>query len=149
MGGSSIARLVPTARCCVNPKPITSAGITSTPPPMPSNPLDTPTLKPTTNSPMIVNNPMARRSLRELTDSRDGMRAPEALGLPPWARLRLLEPPLALPSILAGVKTAAVIDVGTATLGAMVGAGGYGQPILRGIRLDSTPTIMEGARQRG
>ncbi len=69
----------------------------------------------------------------------------EALGLPPWARLRLVELPLALPSILAGVKTAAVINVGTATLGAMVGAGGYGQPILRGIRLDSTPTIMEGA----
>jgi len=69
----------------------------------------------------------------------------EALGLPPSARLRLVELPLALPSILAGVKTAAVINVGTATLGAMVGAGGYGQPILRGIRLDSTATIMEGA----
>ncbi len=68
-----------------------------------------------------------------------------ALGLPPWARLRLVELPLALPSILAGVKTAAVINVGTATLGAMVGAGGYGQPILRGIRLDSTATLMEGA----
>lgn len=69
----------------------------------------------------------------------------EALGLPAGARLRLVELPLALPSILAGIKTAAVINVGTATLGAMVGAGGYGQPILRGIRLDSTPTIMEGA----
>lgn len=69
----------------------------------------------------------------------------EALGLPAGARLRLVELPLALPSILAGVKTAAVINVGTATLGAMVGAGGYGQPILRGIRLDSTQTIMEGA----
>lgn len=69
----------------------------------------------------------------------------EALGLPPFARLRLVELPLAMPSILAGVKTAAVINVGTATLGAMVGAGGYGQPILRGIRLDSTATIMEGA----
>ena len=68
-----------------------------------------------------------------------------ALGLPPWARLRLVELPLALPSILAGVKTSAVIAVGTATLGALIGAGGYGQPILSGLRLDSLPLILEGA----
>jgi osmoprotectant transport system permease protein len=43
------------------------------------------------------------------------------------------------------VKTSAVIDVGTATLGALVGAGGYGQPILAGIRLDDTKLILEGA----
>ncbi len=69
----------------------------------------------------------------------------EVLGLPPAARLRRIELPLALPTILAGVKTAAVINVGGATLGALVGAGGYGQPILTGIRLDSTPLILEGA----
>ncbi len=69
----------------------------------------------------------------------------EALGLPPGARLRLVELPLAAPSILAGVKTSAVITVGTATLGALVGAGGYGQPILTGIRLLSVPLILEGA----
>jgi osmoprotectant transport system substrate-binding protein/osmoprotectant transport system permease protein len=69
----------------------------------------------------------------------------EALGLPPGARLRLIELPLASPSILAGVKTSAVITVGTATLGALVGAGGYGQPILAGIRLASVPLILEGA----
>ncbi len=69
----------------------------------------------------------------------------EALGLPPGARLRLVELPLAAPSILAGVKTSAVITVGTATLGALVGAGGYGQPILTGIRLASVPLILEGA----
>ncbi len=68
-----------------------------------------------------------------------------ALGLPSLARLRLVELPLAAPSILAGVKTSAVITVGTATLGALVGAGGYGQPILAGIRLASTPLILEGA----
>ncbi|HYG67249.1 MAG TPA: glycine betaine ABC transporter substrate-binding protein [Anaeromyxobacteraceae bacterium] len=68
-----------------------------------------------------------------------------ALGLPPGARLRLVELPLAAPSILAGVKTSAVIAVGTATLGALVGAGGYGQPILTGIRLDSVGLILEGA----
>jgi osmoprotectant transport system permease protein len=69
----------------------------------------------------------------------------EALGLPPAARLRRIELPLALPTILAGIKTAAVINVGAATLGALIGAGGYGQPILTGIRLDDTLLILEGA----
>jgi osmoprotectant transport system permease protein len=68
-----------------------------------------------------------------------------ALGLPPRVRLRRIELPLALRSILAGVKIAAVINVGTATLAALIGAGGYGQPILTGIRLDSIPLILEGA----
>ena len=69
----------------------------------------------------------------------------EALGLSPGARLRLVELPLAARSILAGIKTSAVINVGTATLGALIGAGGYGQPILTGIRLDDTGLILEGA----
>ncbi len=80
----------------------------------------------------------------------DGVAAPlresaAALGLTSWERLRLVELPLAMPSIVAGVQTAAVIAVGTATLGALIGAGGYGQPILTGIRLDDTPLILEGA----
>ena len=53
--------------------------------------------------------------------------------------------PWRAPSILAGIKTAAVINVGTATLGALIGAGGYGQPILTGIRLDDTGLILQGA----
>ena len=69
----------------------------------------------------------------------------EALGLPPLATLRLVELPLASPSILSGVQTAAVINVGTATLGALIGAGGYGQSILTGIRLADTRIILEGA----
>ncbi|QXD14732.1 ABC transporter permease subunit [Rhodocaloribacter litoris] len=68
-----------------------------------------------------------------------------ALGLTPAARLRHVELPLAARSILAGIKTAAVINVGTATLGALIGAGGYGQPILTGIRLDDVGLILEGA----
>lgn len=68
-----------------------------------------------------------------------------ALGMTATARLRLVELPLAAPAILAGIKTAAVINVGTATLGALIGAGGYGQPILTGIRLDDTGLILEGA----
>ncbi len=61
------------------------------------------------------------------------------------AHLRLIELPLAARSILAGIKTSAVINVGTATLGALIGAGGYGQPILTGIRLDDVGLILEGA----
>jgi osmoprotectant transport system permease protein len=68
-----------------------------------------------------------------------------ALGLPPGARLRLIELPMASRSILAGIKTAAVINVGTATLAALVGAGGYGQPIFTGIRLDDSALILQGA----
>ncbi len=49
-------------------------------------------------------------------------------------------------AILAGIKTAAVINVGTATIGALIGAGGFGQPILTGIRRDDVSTILfEGA----
>ena len=69
----------------------------------------------------------------------------EALGLPPMAILRLVELPMAGGSILAGIKSAAVINVGTATLGALIGAGGLGQPILTGIRLDDVGLVLEGA----
>jgi osmoprotectant transport system permease protein len=69
----------------------------------------------------------------------------QALGLPDLARLRIVELPLATRSILAGIKTSAVINVGTATLAALIGAGGYGQPILTGIRLDDTALILQGA----
>jgi osmoprotectant transport system permease protein len=67
------------------------------------------------------------------------------LGLSPIARLLKIELPLAAPSILAGITTAAVINVGTATIGALIGAGGYGQPILTGIRLADNRLILLGA----
>ncbi len=68
-----------------------------------------------------------------------------ALGLPTFARLRLIELPLAAQSILSGIKTSAVINVGTATIGALIGAGGYGQPIITGIRLADFWLILQGA----
>lgn len=68
-----------------------------------------------------------------------------ALGLSSFARLTLIELPIASRTILAGIKTSAVINVGTATLGALIGAGGYGQPILTGIRLDDMGLILQGA----
>jgi osmoprotectant transport system permease protein len=69
----------------------------------------------------------------------------QALGLRPRAILRRIELPLASPLILAGIKSAAVINVGTATLGALIGAGGLGQPIFTGIRLDNLSLILQGA----
>jgi len=69
----------------------------------------------------------------------------DVLGLSAWARLWRVELPLAAPTILAGIQTAAVLSVGTATIGALVGAGGYGQPILTGVRLDDLALILEGA----
>jgi osmoprotectant transport system permease protein len=90
--------------------------------------------------------PIIRNTHSGLQDISPGIiESASALGLPPLARLRLVELPLATRSILAGVKTSAVINVGTATLGALIGAGGYGQPILTGIRLDDTGLILQGA----
>jgi osmoprotectant transport system permease protein len=69
----------------------------------------------------------------------------EALGLSSWARLRLIELPMASRSILAGIKTAAVINVGFATLGGLIGAGGYGQAIISGLDKNDYTLMLEGA----
>ncbi len=91
--------------------------------------------------------PIVRNTATGLRDIPPSLReSAEALGLPPVARLRLVELPLASRAILAGIKTAAVINVGTATIGALIGAGGFGQPILTGIRRDDVAMILyEGA----
>jgi osmoprotectant transport system permease protein len=69
-----------------------------------------------------------------------------ALGLPALTRLFWIELPMASRAILAGIKTAAVINVGAATIGALIGAGGFGQPILSGITRDDVSMILfEGA----
>ena len=69
----------------------------------------------------------------------------DALGLSASQKLWRVELPLAAPMIVAGVKTSTVLCIGFATLGALVGAGGYGQPILSGIRLADPGLILEGA----
>jgi osmoprotectant transport system permease protein len=76
--------------------------------------------------------------------SRPLVESAEALGLSAASKLVRVEIPLAARSILAGVKIAAVINIGTATLGALIGAGGYGQPILTGIRRANLGLILEG-----
>jgi osmoprotectant transport system substrate-binding protein/osmoprotectant transport system permease protein len=90
--------------------------------------------------------PIVRNTHAGLTDVPATTReAAAAMGLPSGARLRLVELPMASRAILAGIKTSAVINVGTATLGAVIGAGGYGQPILSGIRLAKLGLTLEGA----
>ncbi len=90
--------------------------------------------------------PIVRNTYTGLTGIAPALReSAEALGLTRWAILGRVELPLAAPTILAGVKTAAVINVGTATLGGFIGAGGYGRPILRGIDKGDIPMMLEGA----
>jgi osmoprotectant transport system permease protein len=91
--------------------------------------------------------PIIRNTATGLTDIPPSLReSAEAIGLPPLARLLQIELPMASRAILAGIKTAAVINVGTATIGALIGAGGFGQPILTGIRRDDLSMILlEGA----
>ena len=68
-----------------------------------------------------------------------------ALGLEPHAQLWKVFFPLASRTILAGVKTSAIIDVGTATLAALIGVGGLGEPIISGLNLNDSGTILQGA----
>jgi osmoprotectant transport system permease protein len=69
----------------------------------------------------------------------------QALGLEPWAKLWKIYLPLASPTILAGIKTSTIINIGTATLAALIGAGGLGEPIISGLNLNDTKTILMGA----
>ena len=72
-------------------------------------------------------------------------RVAEAIGLTRWEQLRHVLLPMALPYILAGVRTAAIISIGTATLAAFIGAGGLGEPIVTGLALNDTNLILQGA----
>ncbi len=69
----------------------------------------------------------------------------QTLGLSSFERLRLIELPLASPTIISGIKMSAVINVGTATLAAFIGAGGYGAIIVTGLALNNSQIILQGA----
>ena len=71
--------------------------------------------------------------------------AAQALGMTGRQVLWYVRVPLATPVIMAGVRTAAVINVGTATLAALIGAGGLGDPIVAGLALSDTRMILSGA----
>ena len=75
----------------------------------------------------------------------DAVAAGRALGMTEGQLLRRIRLPLAAPIIMAGVRTAAVINVGTATLAAFVGAGGLGDPIVAGLTLSDHVMILSGA----
>ena len=68
-----------------------------------------------------------------------------ALGLRPFTRWRLIELPLALPTLLAGIKTSAVISIGTATIAAFIGAGGFGERIVAGLAVNDNQLLLAGA----
>jgi osmoprotectant transport system permease protein len=73
------------------------------------------------------------------------LRVAEAMGMSNREQLRHVYVPLSLPSMLAGIRTAAVISIGTATLAAFIGAGGLGDPIVTGLALNDTGLILQGA----
>ena len=90
--------------------------------------------------------PIVRNTATGLQDIAKPVReSAVALGLEPAARLWKIYLPMASRSILGGIKTSAVINVGTATLAALIGAGGLGEPILSGLNLNDHVTILEGA----
>lgn len=90
--------------------------------------------------------PIVRNTATGLRDISPQIRdAAEVLGLKARTRLFKVFLPLASPSILAGIKTSAIINIGTATLAALIGAGGLGEPIISGLNLNDHRTILEGA----
>jgi len=90
--------------------------------------------------------PIVRNTASGLQDIPKSLRESAiALGLSPITRLWEIYLPMASRSILSGIKTSAVINIGTATLAALIGAGGLGEPILSGLNLNDHVTILQGA----
>ncbi|HMF81421.1 MAG TPA: glycine betaine ABC transporter substrate-binding protein, partial [Candidatus Acidoferrum sp.] len=90
--------------------------------------------------------PIVRNTASGLQDIPRSLRESAiALGLSPTTRLWEIYLPMASRSILSGIKTSAVINIGTATLAALIGAGGLGEPILSGLDLNDHVTILQGA----
>lgn len=90
--------------------------------------------------------PMVRATYAGVRDADpDAVEAAEALGMTPAQLLMKVRLPIAAPVIMAGVRTAAVITVGAATLAAFVGAGGLGEPIVTGLALADTRMVLSGA----
>lgn len=90
--------------------------------------------------------PILRNTVTALTTIDPLLRhVAHALGLSAKQRLHKIYLPLAAPLIMAGVRIAAVVSIGTATLAAFIGAGGLGEPIVTGLALNDTRLILEGA----
>ena len=90
--------------------------------------------------------PIVRNTATGMLEVAKGLKqAAAALGLREGETLRLIEVPLASRTILAGVKTSAVINVGTATIAAFIGAGGYGERIVAGLAVNDNALLLAGA----
>jgi osmoprotectant transport system permease protein len=90
--------------------------------------------------------PIVRNTHTALTQISRGMiQAAQSLGMRDGTILQKIELPLAAPTILAGIKTSAVINVGTATIAAFIGAGGYGERIVTGLALNDHTMLLAGA----
>jgi osmoprotectant transport system permease protein len=90
--------------------------------------------------------PILRNTYTGVRDAApDAVEGATALGMTPRQVLRHVRLPLAAPLIMAGIRTAAVLNVGTATLAAFIGAGGLGDPIASGLALSDTRMILSGA----
>jgi osmoprotectant transport system permease protein len=90
--------------------------------------------------------PIVRNTCTGLLQVPAGLRtAALALGLTRGQALLRVELPLAAPVILAGIKTAAVMSVGTATIAAFIGAGGFGERITTGLALNDNDMLLAGA----
>jgi len=90
--------------------------------------------------------PIVRNTYTGVRDAGpEAVRSARALGMTPGQVLRNVRLPLAAPVIMAGIRTAGVINVGTATLAAFIGAGGLGDPIVAGLALSDSRMILSGA----
>ncbi len=90
--------------------------------------------------------PIMRNTCTGLAEVPDGLRqAGRALGFSRTQSLRLIELPLALPTVVAGIRTATSIAVGTATIAAFIGAGGFGERIVTGLALNDKELLLAGA----
>lgn len=90
--------------------------------------------------------PIMRNTVTGLNEVPLGLRqAATALGMTKQQNLWLVQLPLALPTLIAGVRTATTIAIGTATIAAFIGAGGYGERIVTGLALNDRGLLMAGA----
>ena len=90
--------------------------------------------------------PIARSSITAMLAIPPGYRqVAAAMAMTPGQEMKFVLMPLAMPHVIAGIRTAAVISIGTATLAAFIGAGGLGDPIVTGLALNDTQLILQGA----
>ena len=73
------------------------------------------------------------------------LEAARGMGLTPWQKLRAIQIPLAMRTIMAGIRTATIIGIGITTLAAFIGAGGLGESIITGLQLNNIYLILSGA----